>query len=305
VPVSRVSQAFGVAVRSARLRKGFSQEQLAERAGLHPTYVGMIERGVRNATLDVAAKLADALIHRKMAELLERHPAGLTSGQLREKLGLGPTEQAQLDRRRRELRRWYRIEKKRVGTETIYIFAGRLAKPLESTGIGLRKRAAILAAAHGRCQMCGKTVERHGITLVVDHKIPRDWGGTNDDDNLWAICEECNAGKKAHFASLDQNLMRRVMHHKSVHVRIGGLLKASRGKPVSSELIAIVANQEDWQKRTRELRYLDWRIDVSRSTLPSGRVRSSYTLKRSTPWPPDPSGWIRRYELDRKTRNRA
>jgi len=43
------------------LRKGFSQERLAERAGLHPTYVGMIERGVRNATLDVAAKLAGAL----------------------------------------------------------------------------------------------------------------------------------------------------------------------------------------------------------------------------------------------------
>lgn len=59
--VSRLSQAFGVAVRHARLRKGFSQERLAERAGLHPTYVGMIERGVRNATLDVAAKLADAL----------------------------------------------------------------------------------------------------------------------------------------------------------------------------------------------------------------------------------------------------
>lgn len=58
---SRLSQAFGVAVRDARLKKGFSQEHLAERAGLHPTYVGMIERGVRNATLDVAAKLADAL----------------------------------------------------------------------------------------------------------------------------------------------------------------------------------------------------------------------------------------------------
>jgi transcriptional regulator with XRE-family HTH domain len=59
--VSRLSQAFGSAVRDARLKKGFSQERLAERAGLHPTYVGMIERGVRNATLDVAAKLADAL----------------------------------------------------------------------------------------------------------------------------------------------------------------------------------------------------------------------------------------------------
>jgi transcriptional regulator with XRE-family HTH domain len=61
VAASRLSQAFGGAVRNARRRKGLSQESLAERAGLHPTYVGMIERGVRNATLDVAAKLADAL----------------------------------------------------------------------------------------------------------------------------------------------------------------------------------------------------------------------------------------------------
>ena len=38
-----------------------SQEKLAERAGLHPTYVSMIERGVRNATLDVAARIAKAL----------------------------------------------------------------------------------------------------------------------------------------------------------------------------------------------------------------------------------------------------
>lgn len=40
---------------------GMSQEKLAERAGLHPTYIGMIERGTRNATLDVAARIAKAL----------------------------------------------------------------------------------------------------------------------------------------------------------------------------------------------------------------------------------------------------
>jgi hypothetical protein len=95
------------------------------------------------------------------------------------------------------------------------------------------------------------------------------------------------------------------MHHRSVHVRIGELLKASRGRPVSSELIAIVANQEDWQKRTRELRYLGWHIDVTKSTIPSGRVRSSYTVKRFTDWPPDPSGWIRKYESNRAKRNRS
>jgi transcriptional regulator with XRE-family HTH domain len=40
---------------------GQSQETLAEQAGLHPTYVSMIERAVRNPTLDVSAAIAQAL----------------------------------------------------------------------------------------------------------------------------------------------------------------------------------------------------------------------------------------------------
>ena len=139
-------------------------------------------------------------IHRKMAELLRQNPKGLTSGQLREKLGLDPTEQAQLDRRRRELRYWYDIEKTTSGGQTLYVIRGERTTPIETGGISLRKKAAILGAARGRCQMCGKTIARHGITLVVDHKIPRDWGGTNDKENLWAICKDCFVGKKDNFA---------------------------------------------------------------------------------------------------------
>ena len=135
-----------------------------------------------------------------MAELLRQSPKGLTSGQLREKLGLDPTEQAQLDRRRRELRYWYDIEKTTSGGQTLYLMRGERTMPIETGGISLRKKAAILGAARGRCQMCGKTIERHGITLVVDHKIPRDWGGTNDKENLWAICKDCFVGKKDNFA---------------------------------------------------------------------------------------------------------
>lgn len=61
MPISNISKQFGLAVRNRRKAAGLSQEQLAERAGLHPTYVGMIERGVRNSTLDVAARLARGL----------------------------------------------------------------------------------------------------------------------------------------------------------------------------------------------------------------------------------------------------
>jgi transcriptional regulator with XRE-family HTH domain len=61
MPVSSISKQFGNAIRSRRMASGMSQERLAERAGLHPTYVSMIERGLRNVTLEVSARLAKAL----------------------------------------------------------------------------------------------------------------------------------------------------------------------------------------------------------------------------------------------------
>ena len=53
--------AFGARVRELRLARGLSQEQLAERAGLHRTYVSSLERGRRNVGLDNILDLAAAL----------------------------------------------------------------------------------------------------------------------------------------------------------------------------------------------------------------------------------------------------
>ena len=52
---------FGKTVRRLRLEKGWTQEVLADRARLHPTYVGGIERGERNVGLDNIIRLARAL----------------------------------------------------------------------------------------------------------------------------------------------------------------------------------------------------------------------------------------------------
>lgn len=52
---------FGRRVRALRQAQGWSQEDLAERAGLHWTYVGGIERGERNPALDNINRLARAL----------------------------------------------------------------------------------------------------------------------------------------------------------------------------------------------------------------------------------------------------
>ena len=54
-------QQFGDRVRTLRKAKGLSQEQLAERTGLHRTYIGGIERGERNVSLINIVRLANAL----------------------------------------------------------------------------------------------------------------------------------------------------------------------------------------------------------------------------------------------------
>lgn len=61
MPIRSISELFGTAVRKRRVSAGFSQEKLAELAGIHPTYVSMVERGIRNPTLDVSARIAKAL----------------------------------------------------------------------------------------------------------------------------------------------------------------------------------------------------------------------------------------------------
>jgi len=160
-------------------------------------------------------------------------------------------------------------------------------------------------ASRDRCGLCGRSIEKHGIVLVVDHKVPREWGGETVPDNLKTICEECSVGKQAYFESVDAEWMGRVMGHKSVHVRLGETLKAFKGEPVDAATLKFVANQADWKKRVRELRYLGWEIETFNRRISETHVSSFYRLVKSRPWPADPTGVIRQYERDRAERNRA
>jgi len=56
-----ISKAFGMVVRRQRERLGLSQEALADKAGIHRTYVSSIELGKVRIGLDVAKKVADGL----------------------------------------------------------------------------------------------------------------------------------------------------------------------------------------------------------------------------------------------------
>lgn len=60
-PLSTVTAAFGQRVRARRHELGLSQEQLAEVASLHWTFIGQVERGQRNLSLHNIVKLADGL----------------------------------------------------------------------------------------------------------------------------------------------------------------------------------------------------------------------------------------------------
>lgn len=52
---------FGKKVRDERIKLNLSQEALATRAGVHRTYIGMIERAEKNITLENIEKIAKAL----------------------------------------------------------------------------------------------------------------------------------------------------------------------------------------------------------------------------------------------------
>jgi transcriptional regulator with XRE-family HTH domain len=58
---SRLYQSLGKIIRHERLRAGFSQEELAERANLTRNYIGQIERAEKRIHLETLAKIAKAL----------------------------------------------------------------------------------------------------------------------------------------------------------------------------------------------------------------------------------------------------
>ena len=56
-----IAQTIGQRIRNYRLQNKLSQEELAERAGCHHTYIGQIERGEKNASIESIDKIASAL----------------------------------------------------------------------------------------------------------------------------------------------------------------------------------------------------------------------------------------------------
>ena len=74
--MNTITTMVGMRLRSYRQQKGMTQEELAEKAELHPTYIGQVERGEKNATLESIAKIAAAL-DVPLSQLFEKLDVGL------------------------------------------------------------------------------------------------------------------------------------------------------------------------------------------------------------------------------------
>ena len=59
--MSEIAKFIGQRIRNYRTQRGLSQEKLAELSGCHPTYIGQVERGEKNATLESIEKIVSAL----------------------------------------------------------------------------------------------------------------------------------------------------------------------------------------------------------------------------------------------------
>jgi len=70
-----IAPQLGLVVRKHRLAAGLSQEALADRAGLHRTYVSLLERGLRNPSIDALTALAGVLGVRASLLLAEAEDA--------------------------------------------------------------------------------------------------------------------------------------------------------------------------------------------------------------------------------------
>ena len=236
-------------------------------------------------------------------ELYASRGTPLTMAQLRDRLNVPAGSQEHLNRRMRELYREFIIDRSRSRRETRYELKARLDQPRAArAAISKTDRAWVLRDQ--RCAQCGRTPSDDRVKLHVDHKIPLDWGGTNERDNLQALCSDCNEGKKNYYATFSEyaDEIKQAVHYDEPHRRIGELLKAFRGRPVRSDLLERVASakqyQEDWQKRLRELRILGWKIKPTKRKE-QGRIVSYYQLEHAEPWPVGPvAAEIRRRERE-------
>lgn len=240
---------------------------------------------------ELEALLSSSALRMMYGLLYRRHENPPTMAEVRLFMATALGEdQVHFDRRMRQLRDHFDVPAIQDGRTFRYPLRGWAATQVsQRPAISSRLRAEVLAPQ--RCAQCGRSPLGHGVVLVVDHKLPKSWGGTNDAENLQPLCEACNAGKRDYFRTHEAHaeLIQQAANYHEPQRRIGELLRAFRGGWVRTDLLCIVASakeyQEDWQRRLRDLRFLGWEIQSRRSYDEGARVWTYYRAVRTQPWP--------------------
>jgi 5-methylcytosine-specific restriction endonuclease McrA len=121
-------------------------------------------------------------------------------------------------------------------------------------GVSQRLRYLILHRDGFRCKACGRGSD-DGVKLTIDHIIPVDWGGGNEELNLQTLCMECNEGKKAWVAGAPSQVMKEILAKPSVESRIEALFDSFPNEDISSTKIQLVSKGAlDWQRALRRIR---------------------------------------------------
>lgn len=112
---------------------------------------------------------------------------------------LGEGESPKLVEMIARLKEWYLSEEECNEDEPLFNGSNKEQMNLPELGSYNFVRAGIwwsvLARDSWTCCSCGRSSKEEGITLEVDHIIPRSKGGSNDIVNLQTLCKKCNIGK--------------------------------------------------------------------------------------------------------------
>lgn len=120
-------------------------------------------------------------------------------------------------------------------------------------GINNKLRYAILQRDNSKCRRCGKTIEDN-VKLEIDHKIPVEWGGDNNADNLWTLCNECNGGKKHFFSDFDQKIMTEVLKESSGYQKLLVFFQLSPNVIIEPLKLDVISGIRDWTRTLRLIR---------------------------------------------------
>lgn len=122
--------------------------------------------------------------------------------------------------------------------------------------IDQKTRYRILHRDSSTCQRCGKTIA-DGIKLVIDHKVPVEWGGSTEDDNLWTLCEPCNLGKKSWLKDENADEMKKILMEPSGKKRIELYFELHPSELIEPGTLALVSGIRDWERTLRAIRQED------------------------------------------------